>query len=861
MSVETVAQPATRAAREPLPKGRIAPYSYVAIVVQLGMLTVLLRQFQIESAGFLRLALLTFAGFAVHAWLPLRYRLRFFLALSLGGIVLVMNVVNAAWIVALGLLLVGMCHLPIKFKWRCALLIVAGAVLAAMRARWVSVPVPDAIWPILGSMFMFRTIVYMYDLSHASRRASPVATLAYFFMLPNACFPLFPVVDSEAFRRNYFTDDAYRTYQIGIDWMVRGVIHLLLYRYIYYDLTLAPVEVVTPAMLVQYLVTNFLLYLRVSGLFHLIVGMLYLFGFRLPETHHRYLLAASFTDFWRRINIYWKDFMQKVFYYPAVFRLKSLGMTRAMVLGTLWVFVMTWALHAYQWFWLRGTLLLVPQDVFFWAILAVLVVINGLVELRHGRKRTLSGAGQGWPSLLRRVAATYATFWVICVLWSFWTAESVSAWLSLWTAVRGEYTINVLLFPALILAVIVLGTLESYMPRGRRSAWFPAGARDVAVTIVSMLVMIALSREAISMQLGPQVATAVTALRSGRLSRLDVAKLERGYYENLLSVDEFNSQLWEVYSKRPETWLDVRGTALKRFTGDFAQTELIPSFVSQTNYGVVSTNRWGMRDRDYARVPPQGTFRMAMLGASTVMGWGVADGETFESLLEARLNRDGPRGAYSRYEILNFGVPGYQPPQDLVSVEKALQFRPAAVIYVATGRELSRTVDYLAEVVHKRIAIPYAPLAQAVGRSGLAAGQDEATAAKQLRPYRGELLAATYRLIAARIQSAGALPVFVFLPQVQPGSWDEETPETLRIAAAAGFTVIDLSDVFAGETLGNIRLAEWDDHPNAKGHRLIADRLYEAISTRPGILPGLQLPTAARGTAPSVVTTIGHRSK
>ncbi len=838
MSVETVAQPATRMAREGASQATVAAYRYLAILAQLALLTVVLRQFQIESAGFLRLALLAFGGFAVHALLPLRYRLPFFLALSVAGLMLVMNVSNALWILAIGLVLIGMCHLPIAFRWRCALLIAAGVVLTAVRARWVAVPISDAIWPIVGSMFMFRIIVYMYDLSHASRTASPVRSLAYFFMLPNACFPLFPVVDSDAFRRNYFDDDAYRIYQVGVHWMVRGVVHLLLYRYIYYDLALAPAEVVGPATLLQYLVTNFLLYLRVSGLFHLIVGMLYLFGFRLPETHHRYLLAASFTDFWRRINIYWKDFMQKVFYYPAVFRLKSLGMTRAMVLGTLWVFLMTWALHAYQWFWLRGTLLLAPQDVLFWTILAVLVVVNGLAELRRGRQRSLSGASQNWRSLIRRIAGTYGTFWVICVLWSFWTTESVTVWLSLWSALRGEYTLKVLLFPALVLAVIVVGSIERGAPRRPSPTRAQFSAWDLAVTIASMLVLIAVSRETISTQFGPQFATTMTSLRSGRLSRLDVAKLERGYYENLLSVDRFNSQLWEVYSKRPETWLDVRGTALKRFTGDFAQTELIPSFVSRTNYGVVSTNRWGMRDQDYAEAPPQGTFRIAMLGASTVMGWGVADGETFESLLETRLNRDGPRGAYSRSEVLNFGVPGYQPPQELVSADKAMHFKPNAVIYVATGRELSRTAEYLAEVVRKRIAIPYGPLAQAIDRAALSPELDEAAAVKQLRPFRGDLLAATYRLLVARIRSQGATPVFVFLPQVQEGSWDEETAETLRIAAAAGFIVIDLSDVFAGQKIETIRLAEWDDHPNAKGHRLVAERLYDVISARSDILPG-----------------------
>ena len=131
MSVETAAQPASRMARHETSQGTIAPFQYLAIVAQLALLSVVLRQFQIESAGFLRLALFAFGGFAVHALLPLRYRLPFFLALSIGSLVLVLNVVNAAWILAIGMILIGMCHLPIAFRWRCALLIAAGAMLTA----------------------------------------------------------------------------------------------------------------------------------------------------------------------------------------------------------------------------------------------------------------------------------------------------------------------------------------------------------------------------------------------------------------------------------------------------------------------------------------------------------------------------------------------------------------------------------------------------------------------------------------------------------------------------------------------------------------------------------------------------------
>src|SRR5439155_2076133 len=134
----------------------------------------------------------------------------------------------------------GICHLPVPFSVRGIGLLMLGAVLASQRGKLLPFPWAEAIFPILASMFMFRLIVYFYDLRHDTVPVTPWQSLAYFFMIPNACFPLFPVVDFKTFRRTYYAADAYETYQRGIDWMLRGVIHLLLYRYIYYYVTLAP---------------------------------------------------------------------------------------------------------------------------------------------------------------------------------------------------------------------------------------------------------------------------------------------------------------------------------------------------------------------------------------------------------------------------------------------------------------------------------------------------------------------------------------------------------------------------------------------------------------------------------------------
>jgi hypothetical protein len=186
-------------------------------------------------------------------------------------------------------------------------------------------PWSEAIWPILGSMFMFRLIVYFYDLRHDKNPASSAR-----WRISSCCrTPAFRCSRWSTSRPSgatITTTMPTSSISVGVDWIVRGVIHLLLYRIVYYHLTLAPPRSRPGAALPVSRHELPAVPARV-GLFHIVIGMLYLFGFRLPETHNRYLLASSFTDFWRRINIYWKDFMQKVFYYPAVFRLKKLGTT------------------------------------------------------------------------------------------------------------------------------------------------------------------------------------------------------------------------------------------------------------------------------------------------------------------------------------------------------------------------------------------------------------------------------------------------------------------------------------------------------------------------------------------------------
>ena len=54
-------------------------------------------------------------------------------------------------------------------------------------------------------------------------------------------------------------------------------------------------------------------------------------------------------------------------------------------------------------------------------------------------------------------------------------------------------------------------------------------------------------------------------------------------------------------------------------------------------------------------------------------------------------------------------------------------------------------------------------------------------------------------------------------------------------ARAAGMEPMDLSEMWRGQDVASLQVAPWDRHPNAAGHRLIADRVYELLSA-PGVL-------------------------
>jgi len=397
---------------------------FAMLVIPLALLLLTFKVYNLEQPAFFKLACIVFGAFAVAYWLPFQHKQPFVILVSLGGAFALLTPLAASLLILTGLALFGIVRSPVAFRWRVLALVVVLCAFIYGRATG-RLPVAGGLWPVLGAVFMFRMIIYLYDVKHQPGPASMKDYLTYFFLLPNYYFLLFPIVDFQTMRRSYFQRDIHPIAQKGVWWIFRGTTHLLLYRLVYQlQGRFSPATVGVAVAVAVKVIACYLLYLRVSGQFHIIAGMLCLFGYDLPETNHRYFLAHSINDMWRRMNIYWKDFMVKIVYFPAYFKLRRRGALRAELLSTVLVVIVTYVLHAYQFFWLKGKFRLSLNDALFWTILGSAMLVNVWIEFKNRNRPARSG----WGGRLQNAAQIAATFTFMALLWSMWSADSLTEW-------------------------------------------------------------------------------------------------------------------------------------------------------------------------------------------------------------------------------------------------------------------------------------------------------------------------------------------------------------------------------------------------------------------------------------------------
>ncbi len=810
----------------------------LVLVLQLAVVIFSIRLFNVEDASALHIILpIIFGGFIVHAILAPSLRLPFFVFLSLAAIIAVFSWVNGLWLIGIGLGLIGLCHLPIPFRARVALVLVAVAGLVVLRGGWVTTSWSELILPILGAMFMFRLVIYMHDLRHERKPATLWERLAYFFLLPNVAFPLFPVIDYQLFRKTYYNEDDYKIYQKGVLWIFRGVTHLILYRAVYYYLVPTPEEIQGLGQVVLFIVSSYLIYLRVSGLFHVIIGILCLFGMNLPETHHHYFLAGEFNEVWRKLNIYWKDFMAKVLYYPLVMKIRKWGMMRARVVGTMLVFVATWLLHSYQWFWLRGAFPLKAIDGLYWGILGMFVVINTIKTTKDLTPKDDEDTGWSWAEASRKAWRILGMFIFMSVLWSFWSSESIADW---WSVMMVGFSASMAEYGWLMLGIFgifALLVIHLFMDfKGWSLLWDEHKMPFYSVamrTSIGILALVAVGLPRVNNNFGEQSASFIASLKESRLNDRDQGVLERGYYEGLIDGNSYTSQIWWTdKGEKPDNWKATMNSDAVQPGEDVLVYELIPSYSGIIKDAPFTVNEWGMRDKSYAKEKEPGTFRIAFMGASFEQGAGVDDEEIFPALIEQMLNEQHAGQTYDKYEVLSFAVGGYSPVQTLYLMEnKAIEFSPDVIIYAIHSTEKRRLLMQLQKLAQDKRDVSYVFLNDIFAEAGVTKDITHQEARRRLDPFGEKIIQTSFEKMGA-FSDAQQIPIIgLFVPSTEEvDGYNEEWHPILRgYAEESGFNVVTLEGAYQGVEAEAVYLAPWDTHLNKRGHKLIADALYKTL--------------------------------
>ncbi len=803
---------------------------------QLFLIVRIVDLYQIEgSNGFGFITRVILYGFLINAILPKKFRPTFFLGLSILGLTMVIGVVPAVWLITFALMLFGMCHLPIPMWARVSLIAVAGVIFALLRAEWMTTSWSSLVMPILGSMFMFRLAIYLYDIRNEKTPATFSQRLAYFLMLPNVVFPFFPIVDYSTFKRTYYNENAFDIYQKGLAWIVRGIVHLLLYRYVYYNWTPAFSQINDLGSVVQFVLSAYLLYLRISGQFHLIIGIMCLFGYNLPETHNNYFFAKGFNDYWRRINIYWKDFMMKMFFYPIYMRFRKLGPVGGLVATTAIVFVFTWLLHSYQWFWLQGTFPLTVVDGAYWGVLGLLVAANSVWEATRGRKASIGVKKVSVLSAFKLAAQTVGMFIVLAMMWAFWSSQTIGDWAaamkSTTNSPASDWVILLLVIGGIIIAGTLMQLIGSWKPvvelRKKQGRYAAASA----TTVVALLLLVVVHPRTAN-RFSHHVENIVGALRVERMNERDDELLVRGYYEGLLQTGKYTSQLWQRQEGKPPDWgAGVETVGVGRRTGDQLKVELLPSLEATFKRARLQTNEFKMRDKPYALEKPDDVIRMVMLGSSLEMGWGVTNDEVFEAVVEERLNSDMRNaGNDKKVEMLNFSVGGYTLSQYVYVMDNnASRFQPDIVMTFGHASEGRRAITGILELLKDGVPLPDVPRGF-VEAAGVTRNMNWAEAKSKLEPYKKDILLWGFGKIVAKANELGAIPAFTFVPVTNRAADTAEVDELLAIAREAGFVVtMDLHGAYGDRPQSDLWLGSWDDHPNALGHSLLADRFYNEL--------------------------------
>jgi hypothetical protein len=173
---------------------------------------------------------------------------------------------------------------------------------------------------------------------------------------------------------------------------------------------------------------------------------------------------------------------------------------------------------------------------------------------------------------------------------------------------------------------------------------------------------------------------------------------------------------------------------------------------------------------------------------------------------------------------------------------KAAAFEPDLVLFSATLLDPRLLELHLCGLLQDHTdAAPYEFVPRAIAAAGIAPGElrrdadgnllDRGGLKERLRPVLWPTIDEIIGRLDAECRSRGVALAGVIIPRAGDSDTPRERiPDVARYRAMferRGIPAVDLSATFDDEEPAAVEIAAWDDHPNARGHKL----LFQALAT------------------------------
>jgi hypothetical protein len=478
---------------------------------------------------------------------------------------------------------------------------------------------------------------------------------------------------------------------------------------------------------------------------------------------------------------------------------------------------------------------------------AVLVTVNSFYQ-----QRTVSIKKKGekhWTVVAAggRVMSIILVFLSMSMLWTLWDSVSLGSWLFMLKKGINTDLDSMIQLLSIFLGLLIIGVIVDYFTRANKIKGYlpPLGFIANSKLHISVLfVCVLMSTQYVQQIIPSRVNNLIADFTTEQLNSHDINVAVNGYYDELLFKNSFDNS----NTNKPKDWIGFDNSSLSLPIKDIRLYNLKPDTSGFLKESEVTSNKWGMRDKEYLKEKSDNTIRIALLGGSYEFGTGVGHEYVYKNLLETELNQLTSK----RVEILNFSVPTYELLSQVKQMDdKILAFSPNIILLAVHGPEHSLMMKKLSTIALDGIDTEYAEISSHI-KAELASQEkdlpdfDKNTLQQLFATNISRLSLWAYQKIANTALLNKIVPVWLYIPETSAANRKHNRLNYLETyknqSKEAGFIQFNLDRIFDSYEEELLKIRTWDGHPSEKAHKIIAKKLLEQIIANAKKL-GLELHT------------------